>query len=87
MDADLPQVFTQSRAEASHYGRRHLGFPVSRTGVGVSSPEFCLSGRLRRAFRKVRSFLEVFWFYFMRRQLKKGAIRLKSYIISIINTI
>lgn len=26
MDADLPQVFTQSGAEAPHYGGRHLGF-------------------------------------------------------------
>lgn len=40
MDADLPQVFTQSGAETPHYGGRHLGFLVSRTDVGVFSPEF-----------------------------------------------
>lgn len=69
MDADFPQVFTQSGAEASHYGGRHLGFLVSRTEVGVFSSEFFLSGRIRRAFRMVRSFLDIF--ILIRRQLKK----------------
>ena len=44
MNADFPQIFTQSGTEASHYGGRHLGFLVLRTEVGVLSPGFLLSG-------------------------------------------
>lgn len=62
MDADLPQVFTQSGAEVSHDGCRHLGFLMSRTEVGVFSPERFLSGRLPRAFRVVRSYVDIFIF-------------------------
>lgn len=44
MDADLPQVFAQSGAEASHNSGRHFGSPVSRTEVVVFSPEYFRSG-------------------------------------------
>lgn len=60
MDAELPQVFAQSGAQASHHGCRHLGFRMSRTEVDVFSPKRFLSGRLPRAFRLVRFFLVIF---------------------------